>query len=75
MAKSKSKPKKKVVPFKAKSAKKAKPASKARKLPGMENAAIQELEDAALDYAEVRDQRMAFGPERRREGERRLRQG
>jgi hypothetical protein len=36
----------------------AKPKAKQRRLPGTENSAIQELEDAAAQYADIRDQRM-----------------
>jgi hypothetical protein len=36
------------------------------RLPGMEDAAIEELESAAEEYAEIRDQRMALTPEETR---------
>lgn len=38
--------------------KKAKKLPKQEQLPGVENAAIKEIEDAALEYAEGRDERM-----------------
>lgn len=40
-------------------AKKMKP--KQKELPGMENRAIQPLQEAAQEYAEIRDERMALG--------------
>lgn len=54
--KPKAKPKKKAAPKKATPPRKSAP--RTPRLPGMEDAKIEALEQVALDYAEIRDERM-----------------